>query len=231
MPDHLQFYPPKHQGKIDFTDIPWPKPGRKLFIAPNYQTPKQGRILIDWVEKSKSTESVGTAFKDAGDQLVEAILHGADGGRPDRFVYPALYLYRHGAELKTKYLINLALRLEHLEESDNLNKILSGHKLYPLWNQLKIALEKEESKDKVIVSVVEAIINDLHKIDPDGQSLRYAFNSNGNKIALKLPDTFDLVNFRSVFEDFWHFLQGVELMYSHYLEFIHEMEREYRSEY
>jgi hypothetical protein len=225
------FYPPRREN-VDFSDmsnIPWPKKGQKLFKEPTKKTPDTAHIVVRWVEQFKDQRFLGDSFRDAADQLIEAVLKGGDGGHPDRFVYPALYLYRHAAELQLKHLIELCLSLEYIEATDKVNDALDDHDLYRLWNCLKAGLEKAEPNGGEELGLVEARISELHQVDPSGQHVRYATLKDGEKIGLALPDSMDLENLRKVFDGFWSFLEACGLMLSHHLELKQEWESEMRS--
>lgn len=224
------FYPPRSE-EFNFGSIPWPKKGEKLFKEPTSKTPDAAHLVISWVEQYKSQSLIGSSFKDAGDQLIEAVVRGGDGGHPDRFVYPAIYLYRHSTELQLKHLVSLCSKLEYVEGGKKVDAALGSHDLYKLWNCLKPGLVAAEPNGGDELSIVEARVAELHRVDPNGQHVRYASQKDGENLELDLPDGLDIENLRRVFDGFWGFLEACGQMLDHHLEMKTEWESEMRSCY
>jgi len=234
MAGRKQFYPKRDENDtIDFSSIadsmPWPKKGTKLFVDVSQEPDSQTRMIVSWVETFKDTGFLGDAFKDASDQLIEAVIEGADGSHPDRFLYPALYLYRHGLELKLKHLLDQCSELECIKEHRKYDEVVQEHSLYPLWNVLKDALREAQPNTGDEFIAVESMINELHQVDRSGQNLRYAEGQNGQQIELKLPDAIDMARLRTAMNDLWGFLDACESMLCHYIDLKQDFEREMAS--
>jgi len=93
-----------------------------------------------------------------------------------------MYAIRHATELFLKYVIaelseqhgmNIKIPMEH-----GMIKILHDHR-----EDIKLAMEEESRHSafdyRAWMSTFEEIINQLHQVDPDGQTLRYPFNRHG----------------------------------------------------
>jgi len=197
------------EGSLDHARMPWPKRGRRLLREPNCSAPDEVSAHLDWLERFSGDKMMPSAYKEAADLLVEALLKGGDGSHPDRFAFPILYLYRHAAELQMKEIIRIGLRLEYLHDSEQLEHALAAHSLYTIWNQVKSILTQHwPDADESQLSAAEAIVNDLHQTDRDGQHLRYPTGKDNVRYKCTLPDRIDLLNVRKVFDGFWAMLDG-----------------------
>lgn len=193
------------EGLFD-TKLPWPKKGQKLLRPPTKRTPENARAVVHWLNHEYASGLKDITYKDAGDLLTEAVLHGGDGTDPDRFAFPILYLYRHATELLLKDIIREGVRLGVLN-ADEVEQPLNEHALYRLWNLAKRAIS-ELPGPKEDVQAAEGLISELHQADPDGQSLRYDRDKLGKTNVVKLPGTVDLAHMRRVFQGLWGFLQA-----------------------
>ncbi len=117
------------------------------------------------------------AFKLAADLILDAHL-AAKGSHNDILLFPVLYLYRHCVELKLKDLLLLGIRTRFFDEPaadkilDEDEGIIGQHPLCALWNLAKNLLGHHDQNNTQL-KVAESMINDLHQIDKDGQTLRY----------------------------------------------------------
>lgn len=138
-------------------------------------------------------------FFEAGAELAKSCLKNE--GKIDFKFYPLLYLYRHGLELALKQLLRWRAELhrEHLVGGEP-----SGHSILDLW----ISLRSDRRADSAVehatiesafeyelrtrlsdldvafevpysVSDVDALIRDLHDLDPGSVSFRYPKTQRG----------------------------------------------------
>jgi len=226
-------------GHFDQSKMNWPKKGMQLLKKPTKKTSLNARVAAHWMLLWRGEFTLAGSYKDGADQLVEAVLKGGDGGHPDRFVFPILYLYRHAAEIHLKLLVRHGLELHMIPSTEKAEEALCGHALYPLWNLAMLALKKMwPDGDASQLLAVEGMISQLHRADPSGQHLRYAHLADGSLAKLDLPDWIDLENLRKVFDCLWSFLggsyDGLDDALSHQREaekeFRQNMEQEFASE-
>src|SRR4051812_29476386 len=157
------------------SSIPKLKKGMKLFVQGN----NDGKYfhLQHAVMSSPISSSLPGAFKLAADMIIDAHLAAKDSHN-DILLFPVLYLYRHCIELKLKDLLLLGIRTRFFDEAtadkilDKDKGIISKHGLCALWHKVKDFLAHSSQNDPQL-KVAKSMINDLHQIDRDGQTLRY----------------------------------------------------------
>jgi hypothetical protein len=155
--------------------IPKLKAGTKLFVPGT----NDGKFfhLHSAVISSPITSPLPGAFKRAADMILDAHL-AARGSHNDVLLFPVLYLYRHCIELKLKDLLLLGIHTRFFDEAavdkilDEDEGIIGEHRLCALWHKVQDFLAHSYQDDPQL-KVAESMINDLHQIDKDGQTLRY----------------------------------------------------------
>lgn len=146
------------------------------------------------------------------------IKYALENGGQDLYFYPICFNYRHFLELMLKHLILRAERyhqiLVEIGERDAQQKksakkdIQNEHSLQKLiqWliERLNI-VEPGVSFDQEIVRT----INQMHSVDPDGQTFRYPFRQDG---TLTLPEQkhYDIEIIRRRMEDVYNYLGGTD---------------------
>ena len=189
------------------------KPGMKLFV-PGTNAGKFFHLHSAVLTAPISSPLPG-AFKLAADMIIKEHIDAKES-HSDRLLFPVLYLYRHCMELKLKALLLLGIRTGFftgvaadviLDESEG---IIGQHRLSALWNKAKEFLAHSYKNDPQI-TIAESMINDLHQIDIDGQTLRYdrekgtlrlrrpKFEQFGEKQphpVYRIPETIDIANLR-----------------------------------
>lgn len=204
--------------------IPKLKPGMKLFVPGT----DEGKFfhLHHAVMSSPIYPPLPGAFKLAADMILDAHL-AAKGSHNDILLFPVLYLYRHCIELRLKDLLLLGIRTRFFDEVaadqilDEDEGITSEHRLCALWHKVKDFLAHSYQNDPQL-KVAESMINDLHQIDPDGQTLRYdrvkdtlqlrrpKYRNLGDvqpPPVYNIPETFDLANLRQSMDCLYAYLE------------------------
>ena len=115
-------------------------------------------LLREYLEQENDCANV-TAFKEAGDELVDFVARGEKYSWYEAFLRPIGFLYRHYLELELKYWIK-----------EIRGSTLKGHNLRCLWLELKHLIEPfcETKEDQVILIEVEDIILTFDEYDPTG---------------------------------------------------------------
>lgn len=205
--------------------IPKLKPGMKLFVPGT----KDGEFfdLHHAVMSAPIYPPLPGAFKLAADMILDAHV-AAKGSHNDKLLFPVLYLYRHCVELMLKHLVLLGIRSRFFDDAvadqilDEDEGIIGQHRLYPLWNKARDFLAHHYRSDAQI-KVAESMINELHQIDKDGQTLRYDrvkgtlqlrrpkyrhFGDAQPQPVYEIPETIHIANLRHSMDCLYAYLEG-----------------------
>lgn len=133
----------------------------------------------DWQNNACISQFVGKevafieGYRLAADTLVE---HVKETGRSQDFlVYPIVFLYRHYLELLLKQII-----VDGRELLDSKTGFPTHHRLSDLWNEAKgLTRRTWKTQDPPEMSKVDHVIAEFARLDPDGESFRYAFKKDG----------------------------------------------------
>lgn len=184
-------------------DFNWPKQGNKAFVS----AAEGAYFHIPSVRMLYPPH--GTAFKEAAEVVIDKI--EADGDKPanDIFVFPVVYLYRHGIEVNLKSIVHVGIGLKFLKKED-VEEDLKWHNLAALWNHAKkLLLYRWSSSDPAPLKATEAVINELHQADPNGQVFRYAANKDGKRHRYeKLPDHISVAKLKKTMDGVFNFLEA-----------------------
>ncbi len=148
--------------------------GQQLFIQGEDW---HNNAMLGWTHFPWDIYAAG--YKDAADALVVAL---AERKIPlDSVVYPLVFLYRQGLELQLKLILPLARRLAGKEASADI-----GHKLMPLWNELRQHLEQlDPREDDKELPAIEDFIRQLDTVDHGSFAFRYPTTTKGE---VSLPE-------------------------------------------
>jgi len=129
-------------------------------------------------------------YKLAADRLVDQV----EGNPPeDCLIAPILFLYRHWVELKLKELI-LSLKAFSVAEITRPNH----HRLYHLWSIVKANLHYLRDSNNQDFILLDARINELDGLDPDGYRFRYPVNTKSE--ITDLPESLGIKNLKDTME-------------------------------
>jgi len=165
-------------------DMPWPRKDAKVFAeGKNPLT----NVDLQWLGTLFEDQDILIAegFKVVADRAVEALERGDEARHPDMYFFPVAYLYRHYLELSLKCLYRDACRFLNGEVDA---EVIIKHNLHKLWNKTKDALSKSFPQEPPsTLSNVEKVVLQFHRLDPDGQSLRYAKDTKGKPNLADAP--------------------------------------------
>lgn len=206
-------------------DFNWPKKGNKAFAS------AQDGAYFHIPSVRSFYPQHATSFKEAAEIVLDKC--EADGDRPanDIFVFPVLYLYRHGIELNLKAIIKVGVGLEFFKKED-VDEDLAWHNLAKLWNHAKkLLLHRWSTADPAPLNATEAVINELHQSDPNGQVFRYATDKNGKPHRYeKLPDHISVVRLKKTMDGVFNFLEATWSGLQEDLQTMLEMRAEWEAE-
>ena len=149
----------------------WPRKGDKPFQRSD-----------DWQQNARMEADAPSrmvmmmeGYKRAADLMVER----AQQSTVERhyLVYPVIFTYRQFIELELKYLIVTYGPTVCIEAN------WKSHDLAFLWSEFRRVLKGYDVRDKADV-VVERVVAEFAKIDPDSCSYRYPVDVDGNPIPL-----------------------------------------------
>jgi hypothetical protein len=191
--------------------LPWPGNKDKVFTGGFLRGPSVA-LLDNWLRNSGCDALLSEAYKEAADMIVSYI---EDGGskynHAGLYFFPVAYLYRHSFELCLKQLIYQGVELRILEENNALKKLLSEHRLYPLWDKVRVVLENvypDGNQDDI--KNVDRLIQEIHKLDDSGQKFRYPKDKNGKPTTVELPMTVDLSAMKKTCNNLFSFFVACE---------------------
>ncbi len=207
------------------TTYPWPKTGDKAFAAASDGKFFQLSFIFPGFAGPHAE-----AFKESADMILAA--RENESRHYDSFFYPVAYLYRHALELKLKEVIKYGIRLEFLDRSNRLDKLLGAHDLDALWAKAKHVINERWPDDEDnSTKAVEQVIKEFHQADESGQAFRYHRDRDGNRFSHEnLPDRIDPNALRETMDNVWAFLDGCCCGLSEALDYKLEYESECRRE-
>jgi hypothetical protein len=110
----------------------------------------------------------------------------------DFVFFPALYCYRHAAELSMKEIVYLWERAQGCRPT-----VIRTHDLEPVWTRARAALEGAwPDGDRRQLDVMGSIVNELAAVDQEGEQFRYDRDRAGQ--ARKLPEEIRRTDLRHV---------------------------------
>ena len=121
-----------------------------------------------------------TGYSEAAYELYQQFLSIQDSDRDSLQIMPILFLLRNCVELQLKEL--LYIEVEHKVDDVKLGQITKSHILYKkLWKTLRPVLEyygSERGEDNTTLVVLDHHIQELSRIDKNGDMFRYPFSYN-----------------------------------------------------
>jgi len=196
----------------ELKEIRWPKRGDNPFMIKEGDRMSPAWVSLEWLASMGADDTIySKAFKISADKLVSLLSQESNKIPSDMYFMPITYLYRHSLELKLKEIINLGLRLQLIEQDDDVSEDLKRHGLIKLWKHARIVIEKYwPDSPKQNVSSAAGIIQAFHNIDKSGQSLRYSKNISGKCNMKNMPKEAELNQIKDVFDAIYNFLKGCE---------------------
>lgn len=160
-------------------------------------------------------------YRIAAEKLIDSVIETKD--ERDTLIYPIVFLYRHYIEIQLKEIIQIGTK--YLGEK---SKVSKGHKLFPLWLEAKILINKIWNSDTENTSEgqAEEIIKLICEIDTKSDSFRYPFDYKGNQ-TLKGITTINIKELKEIITQLVQFLDGVSLAISAYADNKDEMQDDY----
>ena len=184
-------------------DHSWPKRDNRAF-----NTTREG-AYFHMPSISTFSPPYASSFKEAADIVLDKCSVDGDSPENDNFAFPVLYLYRHGIELNLKSIIRAGLLSTFFERTD-VEADLKLHNLAKLWNHArKILRHRWANSDPEPLMATEAVINELHQSDPNGQVFRYPSDKDGKRYHYKwIPDHISVAKLKETMDGVFRFLEA-----------------------
>lgn len=185
------------------SDMPWPKKGNKAFVSV-----REGKSFqLDRFHYPFPLKP--DAFKIAAEMVIDQCEKADRFTLREQIFFPVAYLYRHGIELYLKDIITTGIHMQFFNR-DKVEEALANHNLAKLWNHAKKLLnERWPTADDAPLKAVEAVVNEFHQADPNGQVFRYDEDKTGKPHRYEsLPDRIGLVNMRTTMDGVFSFLDA-----------------------
>ncbi len=192
---------------INEEEMPWPKKDAKVFAeGKNPLT----NVDLQWLGTlfEDGDILIAEGFKIVADRAVEALECGDEARHPDMYFFPIAYLYRHYLELSLKILYRDACRCLNCEADA---KVLIEHNLHTLWNKTKDVLCKCFPQEQAsTLRDVEKVVLQFHRLDPSGQSFRYAKDTKGKPNLANAPRSIGLTELKDIMDAIGNFFNGCD---------------------
>lgn len=203
-------------------EIPWPSADDVAFASgPGFRNAD-----VSWLRRVVDDEALADGFKRMGDYAVAALEQGIETSH-ERVFLPIAYAYRHSIELALKSLLR---RAEQLELADDVAAVLGGHDLGTLWARVRQALEKFfAGDDPAPLLAAERIVLEFTRLDPSGQSFRYARDKKNRSQLESAPSHVDLIELKRVMAGLSNFLDGCASSFGVAIDNLNEMRHYYEA--
>lgn len=181
--------------------FPWPKKGNKAFASA--ESGKSFHLKsIFW-----SYPQHAGAFKLAAEMVIDRYEDDPESPYHDELLFPVAYLYRHCLEIKLKDLIRVGIAVKFFKRAD-VKDVLNDHNLAKLWTKVKkLVAHRWPNEDPTPLNAAEAIVNEFHQADPNGQVFRYDRDNGGRPHRYdKLPEFISLAKLRNTVDGVYTFL-------------------------
>ena len=176
----------------------WPKDGDRLLRQPTRS--EDGVRFVDFVHSREVF--IWDGYMKAGAVLVQRAIE--ESYDRDALVFPILFNYRHGLEVAIKWVLDRYGRHAAMDEYEK------NHRLDKLWQACRQVISEfgGDGPDNT-ADIVEGIVMEFHKLDPNSFAFRYSKDKKG--VQVPLPNfLIDLENIRDVMEGVNHFFEGVD---------------------
>jgi hypothetical protein len=205
-------------GSVFGTPIAWPRKQHSLLASARAD---DVAAFVDWWPASMGRR---LGFQKAAEALAQIMLDVHHSDR-DTLVYPWLMCWRHYVELQLKYLLQACEG--YLGRTNVAPEKRNHHRILDLWRELKPLLEELHPGDSVAeIKVVDRLIVELSKIDPDSVHIRYPTTTKGRPTMTGLAPL-DVVGVHEAMMGMAGFFNGVEEASNADEEFRREIHEEY----
>lgn len=171
-------------------------PADRFLEGPLFKKARPPQIYLETYDSAWRAGAQAIGYREAAEMLIDVVIKRR-ARTSKTLLHPILFLYRHSVELRLKRL---------LEEYGG-DGAPNRHELDKLWPACKEVITRylpETDFEKV-----DRLIAELHAVDPDSQTFRYAKTRKGDPIVIKFSEV-DLVHFRKQMDDLDTFFFGLD---------------------
>ena len=118
------------------------------------------------------------------------ITHSKKEPMTSKFIYPALFCFRHSIELSLKsilwFLVENYLESDRKDEMKKIITGVKGHSLDVLAREMHSLIDEFQEACGQLSQKATEIIRQIHNLDPTGITFRYNLDKEGNPIITEL---------------------------------------------
>lgn len=153
-----------------------------FLVGPLFKQAKHPRPSLETYNEHWRPGAQAIGYREAATTLLDVVI---EGGRyaSRTLLHPILFLYRHSIELRMKQII---------DSNQAGLQVTTGHALDKLWVECKNVIARY--LPHTAFDQLDELIAELHAVDPDGQTFRYATRK-GQHIQIPF-DEIDLLHLR-----------------------------------
>lgn len=160
---------------------------------------------LEHLKSEKFQSLYASAFKQAGDAVLQRFEETFDWYREPELFMPAMFCYRHYIELTLKWHLACGQGWKIVTVSGD---DLKGHGLHRLWNlTLPVIHTVWRECGRETLAAAERIVFQIHQIDESGQNMRYASDTFGNHTLARVPDIVSLDHLRDTVAKLGNFFE------------------------
>lgn len=125
----------------------------------------------------------------------------------DTIIYPLCFNARHSVEILLKIILKsfisiISLRKNCISKKNELEKLLKSHNINAIYASLKSNSNLIDNRYVNLLSKIEPIVLDIGKIDPTGETFRYAFGHKKNNPDKKHLIDVGIISFEYLIKNF-----------------------------
>ena len=153
---------------------------------------------LNWSDDPLEICALG--YKEAAEELANRLIK--DNFHIDALIFPICFLYRQYVELRLKEIIRSGRQL--IDESGEFPK---HHKIEHLWETAKViivnAIDSDLSEVIPDIGLIEHVVSEFVKYDPESFSFRYPTDKKGNNLleGIKYINIRNLAEYMKKFSD------------------------------
>lgn len=175
--------------------LPWPNPDSSIFNIRNHGSRCSS---LEWARGQRYGYEEG--YRRAAVVLFE---HVEETGRGlESLIFPLAYIWRHAIELQLKRILVDGSTLQEVDPPKHYK-----HNLVDLWELAKPILVALDDVEPEGTDVVEHVLGEIQKLDPEDTGFRFHQNRKGEPNLEYVPSHFDVRNFHEVCTEVLTFLE------------------------
>lgn len=176
----------------------WPFTGQRVFKE-SQASWSDTAILSSWQDQREHDLQIG--YQEAAYAIYEAMaLSSRDAS--DRMIFPLVVCWRHAVELHLKHLFVMCRQYRREDPT-----VALRHNLIELWRDVTPTLEECMGDFGPDAKAVDAMLQEIHRIDKGSTAFRYAKKADGSTNLTNIQ-TIDVPNLHRAMENLVTYLDA-----------------------